>query len=76
MINEVPPNGSGAESVCFLVCTMGNGLLLGRDVEEQEEDAEAAASIMFVTTPLFQRATQWALHCKCSSFHLLLTVHP
>lgn len=50
------PNGSGAESVCSFVCTMGNGLLPGRDVEEQEEDAAAAASIMFVTTPLFQIA--------------------
>lgn len=41
---------------CSFVCTMGNGLLPGRDVEEQEEDAAAAASIMFVTTPLFQIA--------------------
>lgn len=43
------------------------GLLPGRDVEEQEEDAEAAASILFVTTHLLQTVAQWALRCKCSA---------
>lgn len=43
------PNGSVAESVCSLVCMMGNGQLPGRNVEEQEEDAEAASRLSPVT---------------------------
>jgi len=45
-MNQVLPMALGLSPFVSLLCVMGNGLLQGRDVEEQEEGAEATSSFL------------------------------